>query len=58
MAKTTTDTERRLWAAVKFRILMVPQLLMVRPRCSQLGGETVRNMAPSKNVAGGNKDGN
>jgi DNA helicase HerA-like ATPase len=38
-------------------LLKVPQLLTVRPRCSQHGGETVRNMAPPKKVAGGNNDG-
>jgi hypothetical protein len=30
-------------------LLKVPQLLTVRPRCSQHGGETVRNVAPATN---------
>lgn len=27
-------------------LLKTPQLLSIRPRCSQHGGETVRNLAP------------
>lgn len=56
MAKMTTDIQRHHWAAVTRRIFNVPQLLTVRPRCLP-HGETVRNMAPAKNAAGGNYDG-